>query len=485
MTHYLCISVSFLDPLFHGQADKDVAEWPPSPLRLFQALLAGAQVGCHRRDWSDAKAEAFRWLEQRVAPEIVTPHVRLAPTYTLFVPDNVSDREPDKQKRLVSKIINPHRMLDGQMLHYLWSLDDVEWPAAETSVNVLLQSARNILALGWGIDMAVGDGRLLTQVEADALIGERWRPWTAHGSSDESRRIPVQGTLTDLMRVYATHLNRFEGKLYRPPDKVSVFGAVRYLTATTTPPRAYKAFTLEPINSELRRPAFSHENIAKVSAMLRHVACEEAKRDPDSHEFPGGSERYVAGHIPKNDNQSLRFSYIPLPTVGHSHADAMIRRVLIAEPYGSDDGSHVAWISRRLFGQDLVEATTHEKRARLAKPEAEDNRMVTAYTKSSKTWTSVTPVILPGFDEGKYEKALGLLHKAVQQAGLNVEMIEDVNLRKAPFWPGSQHPRLYFRPEYLRNLPAWHVQMQFHEPIEGPLAVGAGRHIGLGLFVPA
>jgi CRISPR-associated protein Csb2 len=39
MTYYLCISVSFLDSLFHGKADGDEPEWPPSPLRIFQALL--------------------------------------------------------------------------------------------------------------------------------------------------------------------------------------------------------------------------------------------------------------------------------------------------------------------------------------------------------------------------------------------------------------------------------------------------------------
>ena len=161
----------------------------------------------------------------------------------------------------------------------------------------------------------------------------------------------------------------------------------------------------------------------------------------------------------------------------------MIRRVLIAEPYG-DDGSHAAWASRRLFGQELVESTRHKALTRLARPEADDKRMEAAYTKSSKTWTSVTPVVLPGFDEGKYEKALGLLRKAVQQAGLNAETIEDVNLRKAPFWPGSEHPRLYFRPEYLRGLPAWHVHLRFYETVPGPLAIGSGRHFGLGLFVP-
>jgi len=87
---YLCISITFLDPLFHGQGDGYEPEWPPSPMRLFQALLAGARTGCRERAWSDAKAEAFRWLEKRDPPEIITPRVHRAPAYTLYVPNNDS-----------------------------------------------------------------------------------------------------------------------------------------------------------------------------------------------------------------------------------------------------------------------------------------------------------------------------------------------------------------------------------------------------------
>ena len=46
-------------------------------------------------------------------------------------------------------------------------------------------------------------------------------------------------------------------------------------------------------------------------------------------------------------------------------------------------------------------------------------------------------VVLPGFDDGKHGKAERLLVKAAQQAGLPVEAIEDVALRKAP--SGQDH----------------------------------------------
>jgi CRISPR-associated protein Csb2 len=89
MARHLCISVTFLDPLFHGKGDRDEPEWPPSPMRLFQALLAGSRTGCRDREWSDMKAEAYRWLEKREEPPvIITPVVRRARTAcTLFVPN--------------------------------------------------------------------------------------------------------------------------------------------------------------------------------------------------------------------------------------------------------------------------------------------------------------------------------------------------------------------------------------------------------------
>ena len=79
MMRYLSMSVTFLDPLFHGRGDGDVPEWPPSPMRLFQAMLAASRVGCHNREWSDKHAAAFRWLERRKPPDIVAPRARLAP----------------------------------------------------------------------------------------------------------------------------------------------------------------------------------------------------------------------------------------------------------------------------------------------------------------------------------------------------------------------------------------------------------------------
>jgi CRISPR-associated protein Csb2 len=478
MTYHLCISVTFLDMLFHGKADGGESEWPPSPLRVFQALLAGAHACCRQRDWSATKAEAFRWLEQREPPEIITPDARRAQGYTLFVPNNDSDKAFSRHDRLTGKDVRPYRMIDGQALHYLWGINEDEWLSAQPWAGVLLQEARHLLALGWGIDAVVGCGQILTIEEVAALAGIRWRPWPGYRSPGESLRVPVQGTLDDLVRVHESFLNSISGRLYRPPLKPSVFNTMCYRKVATLPPRPYTAFTLEPLPGASRRPAFRQVDSAKIAAMLRHVACEAAKND--SYKFPGGSKRYVAGHARDRDDRSARFSYLPLPTAGHSHADGMIRRVLIAESYGSD-GTQVRWAAQRLRNRTLTDESGQEQ-ALLLNMESED-RVMSTHLRQARTWSSVTPVVLPGFDDGRHEKAERLLIKAAQQAGLPVEAIETVGLRKAPFWPGSLHPGLYHRPAYLRGLSTWHASIRFSEPISGPLTIGAGRHCGLGLFI--
>ncbi len=479
MIRYLCISVTFLDVLFHGKRDAGEPEWPPSPMRLFQALLAGSRTGWRNREWSDAKAEAFRWLERRDPPHIVAPEARPAAAYTLFVPNNDGDRKWDRQDRLTSKIARPHRLIcpdetdQSQSLHYLWAIPEEAWPTARPHAQLLCREARHLMALGWGIDQAVGNGRILTDDEATALPGRKWRPWRNHCPGRPRSRVPISDSLDDLEQVHAKFVNRINGRQFNPPPKLSRFDSVVYLSAGALPPRSYAAFELP------EGVAFRQEKANEVAAMLRSLACDRAKTD--IHSFPGGSETYVAGHVNGAKLTPPRFSYLPLPTIGHQHADGMIRRVLIAEPYG-DDGSHARWVQQRLRNQALRDKDKNERGVLLDLWRVRSRAMVERYVAENRSWSSVTPVILPGFDDGKHAKADRLLLQAIEQAGLPLDAVTDLTLRKAPFWSGSQHPRQYHRPHYLKHLPAWHVRLIFREPVPGPIAVGAARHCGLGVF---
>src|SRR5579884_2826128 len=288
MTRHLCISVTFLDPWFHGQGD-DGPEWPPSPMRLFQALIAGAQVGCHGREWSQATADAFRWLESRPAPMMIAPGATRAATFTLFVPSNDGDKVPDRQSRLTGKTLRPHRLLDGVTVHFLWRIEQNEWRTAEPHAALLCRQARRLLALGWGIDQVVGDGRVLSETEVTALSGLRWIPSTAHRPSAPAWRTPTSGSLDDLEEVYRSFVTRLEGSRFQPPRRFMTFETVAYLGALVLPSRPYAAFELPD------GVAFRQEDAARAAAILRSLTIDRALQD--THAFPGGSEKYVAGHV--------------------------------------------------------------------------------------------------------------------------------------------------------------------------------------------
>jgi CRISPR-associated protein Csb2 len=367
-------------------------------------------------------------------------------------------------------------LLDEHPLHYLWPIAEEDWLSSRQHVELLCQEARHLLALGWGIDVVVGNGRVLNDEEAARLAGVRWKPWNGYHSPNGSRRrVPKEGTLGDLGQVHKSFLTSVKGRQYRRRQEPKIFNLVTYMEATKLPPRPYVVFELR--NQEDGWAAFRQVDAVTVAAMLRSQTCQAAQHD--SHQFPAGSEAYVAGHVGEQQETPPRFSYLPLPTIAHPHADGFIRRAVIAEPHGSD-GAHVRWAKFRLRNRELV-SETHETTAILIPSKNHDN-VSRAYVDTAQNWFSVTPVILPGFDDGKHTKAEKLLMKTIAQAGFPLEGVEEIVLRKAPYWPGSQHPNLYHKPRYLKQFPAWHVMVRFRDPIPGPLAMGAGRHCGLGVF---
>jgi CRISPR-associated protein Csb2 len=476
MGRYYCISIVFLDPLFHGRSD-DGPEWPPSPMRLLQAIVAGAHHCANGAAWNNRRSEALEWIERRAPPLIIAPQAVVGTPCQYFVPNNDSDKTPNRQERLTGKTFAPHWLRGGDTVHYVWEFDGDDDLAER-----LRHEARLITALGWGIDQVVGNGRVLNASEVRDLPGQRWWPWDTNRAGDRTWRVPIPGTLADLDHVHQSFTSRVQGKLYVPPQPVSQYGIVHYLRSVQTPPRAYAVFEVP----EGATPYGRATNVARVAAMVRHVACEQARRDP-GHQFPGGERAYVAGHVEGEAATMDRLAYVPLPTIGHEHADGNIRRVLVAEHIGGD-GSHAKWAQRRMTGAKLQDEHGDERGilGPLWRKSSSGNHpsVVARYVRESATWATVTPVILPGYDDGKQSKAERLFLRAAAQAGVPVESIAEIALRKAPFWPGAQHPRQYFLPAYLRRRrsPGWHVWMRLREPLPGPIFIGAGRFIGLGVF---
>src|SRR5215469_12806511 len=91
MPSFLCISVRFLQDAFHGRRDSGEPEWPPSPNRLFQALVRTAATHWNDVEFSDRAIPALEWLEGQPAPDVVAPSTVSGAPYRLSVPNNAMD----------------------------------------------------------------------------------------------------------------------------------------------------------------------------------------------------------------------------------------------------------------------------------------------------------------------------------------------------------------------------------------------------------
>ncbi len=471
----LCLTARFLQPYSHARGEDGSPEWPPSPLRMFQALVATA-VGRQRDAARRERAiEALRWLERQPSPEIFAPSARQASTsYLLFVPDNIGDQVARRWSMgtdvslasiKTEKVIRPMH-LQGEAIHYVYRQPE----GLETHLSSLRTAARSITHLGWGIDMVVGDAGTAVNVPE----GERWIPGRQGGPA---LRRPVPGTLDALERKHAQFLRRLEGGVFHPVTPLSSFTIEPYARAAGPIPRPLAAFRLlEPITGD-RLSLDPRRRTRDVAAWTRHAVAEVCQGWPY-----GPAEELVHGHgdplTPRRS--SARFSFLPLPTI-NPRLDRVegIARVVIAAPHGLED--QLEWVRVRLAGHDL---SWQGETVAFLEPLPASDWVLRRYAAASDHWSTITPVVLPGHDERSPRKAESLLRKAFLHAGFEPETvasITELEWRKVGFRAGLDHASRYRAPDKIAG-PQFHLRVRFEKPVAGPLAIGSGRFRGLGVF---
>ncbi len=533
MSQVLCVTVRFLDPVpsFHGKRDGDKPEWPPSPLRLFQALVDAAASRWPESQFGKHAQPLLAWLENLGQPEIVAPAHFFGTPFRLSGPNNDMDA-PAKKWVKGEEPIKPHRPIDlrtmkevypthirigngmhGNAIHYLFVLRDGPCELLE----VLKAAARSITHLGWGIDMVVGDAAVLDVEQAAQLDGVRWHPSSTSGTP---LRAPKPGTLDDLIRKHADFLTRVTEDGFRPVPPLRIFDIVRYRRDNDPVPRPQAVFKLLDGNDDT--VTYPQSKLVHIAGMVRHLAIEAMKRNPPPPRDLRGRdpaewiESYVSGHQLSQDKAKglphTQFSYIPLQSIGAPHTDPGVRRVMIVAPVG--DEAWLEHLAQQLDGKLLrpLPNTTLPEGTRLE--QIEDRRkdgVRDAYLRPSVNWASVTPVILPGHDDHKPAKTKGLILKALRQSGIEHpcefdwspfsqfrKMLSAHKYRKDPNDPKKKFLINYVRPDHLLDKTAVHLTIRFGQredpndpqsrwvpaevPIPGPIAIGAGRHCGFGMM---
>jgi CRISPR-associated protein Csb2 len=486
MEQYLCIAVTFLADHYHGR------EWPPGPARLFQALLAGANTGIYRQYWPQVEP-VLRILERLPAPEMVARNSGVSSSYSIAVPNNDSDkvgrewsagREFDAGKLRTMKAISPRRFqADGKAnahVYYLWPVSN-----SQISADAVRQLTSFLHTFGWGIDMAYADSFLFTSEDKQSLTAKPAYSHHKPANKGALQNVPAPGYLDDLTATYRQAIKRQSTQGVNPSIRALSYGQQRYVTSgqANVPNARFTLQNLEDSEKFYRIPwAFG----MKVAAWMRHAAAEALRQEKYPDNFVNS---YVLGH---GNGHGNHMSFIPVPNIGF-HADGAIRRVMVLEPPGCS-GEIAALLQLKLSSAVLHELLENGSGPRKTRPvcqlfEARNDNIWPYYMRPSLHWRSVTPVVLHGHnsEHGKFslKKTEQLLYQAFEKSGYSRQTIAELAFQPAPFWAGTEGALAMRVPEHLKKWPRYHVAVRFHQPVNGPLLVGIGRHYGVGLFAAA
>jgi CRISPR-associated protein Csb2 len=459
MPSHFGLSIRFLDPAFHGRRDGGLPEWPPSPLRVFQSLVAAAAARWRGETLAPHSRSALKWLERQAAPILVAPTGVSASGYRLSVPNNAMDivarawcrgndsnsGDANPATHRTMKTVRPTLLLGDDAVHYLWPLADPLSNEVRSYLEVLSDCARSVVALGWGVDMAVGHAAIVSDEEATALSGERWLPRV--GASGDGLRVPVEGTVDALIDRYERFLHRLGPDGLTAPPPLSRYATASYGRATDPPIRPVAAFSLLKLDASGFRSFDTTRRALAVAGMLRYAAKAAAENAGWSK---SRINAFILGHgESNNDTEHVavgpgRFAYLPLPSIegrggGQTRVVGAVRRVILFS-FAEDCETEIVWARRALSGQDLIDEDKNQPVALLSLLPASGN-VVRQYTQAAASWATVTPVVLPGYDDpAHYRRRLkqttsaeeqkhlldrlsdridGLLRKAISQAGFS------------------------------------------------------------------
>jgi len=489
---YLAIHVHAHEGRYHGDGDD-----PPSPFRLFQALVAGAGIS---GPLDDQTKSALEWLEGLPdCPIIAAPRTVRGQSVSMFMPNNDLDAKGGDVRRvgeirLATKVWRP-RLFDASVpFIFVWRFD-----GEDTKAKVICDLADTLYQFGRGVDMAWAYAEILDDIDLDSLLIEYEGVVSRLGELGGRVRCPNTGSLVSLDRRYRTPRFRYEGgqRVFVKPPTPN-YRQLGYESARTR-----HVFELRSTTDTERGVAWA---LARASSLV--VSAREAARARLTAAMPSRAreiDRHFVGRKPDGSNAvpaESRLRIIPIPSIGMHYADRGIRQLLVEVPPAcslrSDD---VRWA---FSGVELFDPETGELKDVLLSAST-DFEMLNHYGVGAiaRLFRSVTPVALP--EEAKRRRieptrravdAKGSLERVVEIAGARAAVIQalrhagvhapvdSIRVQREPFEAAGSRVEPFAEGTRFQKERLWHVEIVFGTPVGGPLLIGDGRFLGLGLMAP-
>jgi len=527
-------------------ANKEHAEWPPHPDRVFMALAAA----WFETGEDPAEGAALRWLETREPPLIAASDATFRAIDdrgrqpVSYVPGNDAraskkapqSRDLGKLREAGLALLPEHRSRNARHfpvaiphrpdVHLIW-----HDAAADTHRPALERLARKVTNIGHSAS--------LVQVWIEnAPVEPRWRP--TGGLADHRLRITTPGRLEYLRERCNREACIAHGDLQARIDAskgkektmlkqqlADEFGDTPPLSLRPEPGlwRGYAERPAAPADRiggtvfdprllvfslhgrRLPLPATLRLTSTLRGTLLKEIANGAGASAPgngtlDAPPAPATAFPYpewLSGHAPGGAaSDSPHLALAPLPFVGREHADGRIMGLALVLPKDLDEAEAGRWLEPWLRAEDglprpirlfdgpwldvTIELETRESRTDSLRPP-----VWTAADGGACLWASATPVVLDRHFKGahKWQKAAESVKDACERIGL--PRPAEVELHPVSKLRGA--PRANEFPPISRKSDGGrmhhvHAFLAFDEPVAGPILIGAGRFRGYGLCRP-
>lgn len=518
----IAIEVTLLTGRYVATAhhDRYEHEWPPHPARLFSALVSA---------WADAETPdaaeraALEWLEALGAPTIsasLPGDVAVRTPVSYFVPVNdaaVATGSATAARVLPDGVLPPstyawHKkrggsfQRDGERGDWITGRGKQErqFPSVTPPCAIVTftwDDTPDPLAAGLLDDLLARVTRIghSSSLVSCRLVDDVPEPTLRPGVGSIVLRCTQSGQLAALEAAHRRHEGvhpralPFVGVRYSEQSEADVSSV-----GTARPDNSGDLVVFEIPIDRRSLPAI---RTAELTEALRGAVFYHADDPP-----PEG----LSGHLPDGrPSRHPHVAFIALPNVGHDYADGRIMGLAVMLPEAlSENAARAAY---RAIGK--WEQAEPRYRCRLTlgggqaidlqrrQPPFEFSTLRTdTWSRSSSEWISATPIALPknpgrltSGSSAARAKAWAAAEEQVQQSCIHVGLPEPVAVFVSldPLMPGVRPAAHY--PAFVQGARRGdgvrrrlvHAAVRFDQDVSGPLVLGSGRFVGLGLMRPA
>jgi CRISPR-associated protein Csb2 len=481
--------------------DSEAPDWPPQPDRIFSALVASWAA----RGEKEEERRALEWLEMLSVPRLLASEAEPRTSVVVFVPPN--DSRSDKQKN-AKGVLPALRSRQPRRFPAARPHDPVIrlcWPDAEPDEAVLsaLQDLAHDTAY-IGHSASLTRCRFLSEPCANKLAVAK-----------TPRRGVYKGRLEELRQAYARFEKSADKKdrprngAYAPPapkanaERTNLFGEGK------------RWLFLEHVAGDMP----DIRACALVAKTLRDALLSGYQRIDLGNKIPEVISGHTADGAP---TRAPHLAIIPLAFAGFPYADGHVMGFALVPPSGSailspsrqedtsetrvfhkvlrrltslhKDGGRILTVSSK-EGTPSDRAFSVDLRLTFEPPPNKRSFDPTLYTAPKQVFATLTPIVLDRHLKEKgparQEETVELIKAACRNIGLPepeaVVVDKHSAIEGAPAaYPSGKSPRwMNWRlPSSLVSRRLTHAVIRFAEPVDGPVMLGAGRFVGLGLCRP-